>query len=233
MSLGRALIVDDEIPLARIVGSYLEREGFEVLLAHDGENALKLARSERPILIVLDIMLPGLDGIAVCEQLRDFTDAYVLMLTARDEPADKVKALSTGADDYLVKPFSSRELIARAHAMLRRPRGPRGLHAPAWERITAGKLVLDAHARRAALDGQVIHTTRTEYDILELLVRAGGAVVTREDIISAVRGGDWFGDPQVIDTHIARLRAKLGEPARNPRLILTVRGVGYQWGGEK
>ena len=232
MSLGRALVVDDEKPLARIVGSYLEREGFEVFVTYDGESAIEFAKNERPHLIVLDIMLPGLDGIEVCKKLREFTDAYILMLTARDDPADKVIALSTGADDYLVKPFSSKELVARAHAMLRRPRGPRGLHAPAWERLTTGELVLDAHARRAELDGRVIQMTRTEYDILELLVRADGAVVTREEIIAAIRGGDWFGDPQMIDAHVARLRGKLHDSARDSRFILTVRGVGDQWGGD-
>lgn len=230
MSLGRALVVDDEMALARIVGSYLEREGFEVLLAHDGEEALRLARSQRPVFVVLDIMLPGVDGIDVCGKLREFTDAYILMLTARDEPADKVRALSTGADDYLVKPFSSHELVARAHAMLRRPRSSRGIHAPIPERLEVGELVLDMHARRATIADKDISTTRTEFDILELLVRANGSVVSREDFIAAVRGGNWFGDAQVIDTHIARLRGKLGDSAQDPRFILTVRGVGYQWG---
>jgi DNA-binding response OmpR family regulator len=230
MSLGRVLVVDDEVPLARIVGSYLEREGFEVTVTHDGTSALELARRERPVLIVLDIMLPGLDGITVCERLREFTDAYILMLTARDADTDKVRALSTGADDYLVKPFSSTELVARSHAMLRRPRGPQGTHAPGRERLEAGPLVLDTHARTAAVDGDDVQLTRTEYDILELLVRADGAVVAREDIIEAIRGGEWFGDPQVVDAHVARLRAKLGDTARRRRFILTVRGVGYRLG---
>lgn len=230
MSLGRVLVVDDEVPLARIVGSYLEREGFEVTVAHDGTSALDLARSERPILIVLDIMLPGMDGITVCERLREFTDAYILMLTARDAATDKVRALSTGADDYLVKPFSSQELVARSHAMLRRPRGPRGTHAPGQERLEVGGLALDVHARTATVDGRDVQLTRTEYDILELLVRAQGAAVAREDIIDAIRGGEWYGDPQVVDAHVARLRAKLGDNARRRRFILTVRGIGYRMG---
>jgi DNA-binding response OmpR family regulator len=230
MSLGRALVVDDEVPLARIVGSYLEREGFEVTVTHDGATALELARRERPLLIVLDIMLPGLDGIAVCEKLREFTDAYILMLTASDAATDKVRALSNGADDYLVKPFSSQELVARSHAMLRRPRGPRGTHAAGPERIHVGALALDTHSRTVALDGRDVHLTRTEYDILELLVRADGAVVSRESIIGAIRGGEWFGDPQVVDAHVARLRAKIGDGGRRPRFVLTVRGVGYRLG---
>lgn len=229
MSLGRVLVVDDEVPLARIVGSYLEREGFDVTVAHDGASALEIARLERPLLIVLDIMLPGIDGITVCRQLREFTDAYILMLTARDAATDKVRALSTGADDYLVKPFSSQELIARSHAMLRRPRGPQGTHAPGLERLEIGSLRLDTHARTASVDGNdVPPLTRTEYDILELLVRAGGAVVARAGIIDAVRGGEWFGDPQVVDAHIARLRAKLGDTPGRRRFILTVRGIGYR-----
>ncbi len=232
MSLGRVLVVDDEIPLARIIGSYLEREGFDVTVAHDGTSALEIARRERPLLIFLDIMLPGIDGITVCKQLRDFTDAYILMLTARDSATDKVLALSTGADDYLVKPFSSQELVARSHAMLRRPRGPRGTHVPGRERLQAGSLTLDIHERSVAVDGADIALTRSEYDILELLVRADGAVVARENIIDAIRGGQWFGDPQVVDAHIARLRSKLKGTPQHRRFILTVRGIGYRLGSE-
>ena len=230
MSLGRVLVVDDEVPLARIVGSYLEREGFQVTVAHDGTSALELARAERPVLVVLDIMLPGMDGITVCERLREFTDAYILMLTARDSATDKVHALSTGADDYLVKPFSSQELVARSNAMLRRPRSPQGTHAPAQERLQVGDLALDVHARTVAVGGKELQLTRTEYDILELLVRAQGAAVAREDIIDSIRGGEWFGDPQVIDAHVARLRGKLGDTAQCRRFILTVRGIGYRMG---
>ncbi|MHB1165029.1 MAG: response regulator transcription factor [Candidatus Nanopelagicales bacterium] len=230
MNLGRALVVDDEVPLARIVGSYLEREGFDVSLAHDGPTAVALAEREKPILVVLDIMLPGTDGISVCRELRTFTDAYILMLTARDEAKDKVEALSTGADDYLVKPFSSQELIARSRAMLRRPRQP-GHVPPAArkERVIVG-LVIDPYARSVAIDGAEVQLTRTEFDILDLLARADGSAVSREDIIEAIRGGEWYGDPQVVDAHIARLRGKLGDTGRRRRYVLTVRGIGYRIG---
>lgn len=225
MDLGTVLVVDDEVPLAQIIGSYLRREGFDVTVAHNGINALEIARRERPLLILLDILLPGIDGITVCKQLREFTDAYILMLTARDSETDKVLALSTGADDYLVKPFSSQELVARSHAMLRRPRGT---HAHAQERLQVGGLTLDTHERTVAVDGHGIALTRSEYDILELLVRAKGAVVARADIIKAIRGGQWFGDPQVVDAHIARLRSKLKDTPQHWQFILTVRGIGYR-----
>lgn len=230
MSLGRVLVVDDEVPLARIIGSYLEREGFDVTVAHDGLSALELARRERPLLIFLDIMLPGIDGIEVCKSLREFTDAYILMLTARDSETDKVLALSTGADDYLVKPFSAQELIARSHAMLRRPREPQGTHAPGRERLQLGSLTVDTHQRNVAVDGIDIALTRSEYDILELLLRAKGAVVARADIIDSIRGGQWFGDLQVVDAHIARLRSKLKDTQKHRRFIMTVRGIGYRLG---
>lgn len=230
MGLGRVLIVDDERPLARIVGSYLEREGFEVSVAYDGPSAVAAARQDMPILVVLDVMLPGEDGITVCQRLRTFTDAYILMLTARGGEKDKVAALSAGADDYLVKPFSSTELVARCHAMLRRPR----THIPASaihrEDLTLGDLVMSTHTRSVSLDGEAVDLTRTEYDILELLMRVDGGVVTREEIIEAVRGGEWYGDAQVVDAHVARLRAKLGDTPDRRRFILTVRGVGYRRG---
>ncbi|MHB1067482.1 MAG: winged helix-turn-helix domain-containing protein, partial [Candidatus Nanopelagicales bacterium] len=184
----------------------------------------------KPILVVLDIMLPGADGISVCRELRTFTDAYILMLTARDEAKDKVEALSTGADDYLVKPFSSQELIARSRAMLRRPRQPG--HVPLGarkERVIVG-LVIDPYARSVAIDGAEVQLTRTEFDILDLLARADGSAVSREDIIEAIRGGEWYGDPQVVDAHIARLRGKLGDTGRRRRYVLTVRGIGYRIG---
>lgn len=230
MSLGRVLVVDDERPLARIVGSYLEREGFDVSVAHDGPSAVAAARQDMPILVVLDVMLPGADGITVCRQLRTFTDAYILMLTARDGDQDKVAALSAGADDYLVKPFSSTELVARCRAMLRRPRTHIPASAVQREDLALGDLVMSTHARSVSLDGEAVDLTRTEYGILELLLRADGGVVTREEIIEAVRGGEWYGDAQVVDAHVARLRAKLGDTPEQRRFILTVRGVGYRRG---
>jgi DNA-binding response OmpR family regulator len=154
----RVLVVDDEVPLTGVVGSYLEREGFAVDVAHTGPDAVASARDNQPVLIVLDIMLPGFDGIEACRQIRQFSDAYIIMLTARDEEVDKVLGLSMGADDYLVKPFSPRELIARVRAMLRRPRastaGPAGP-----EPLTLGGLSLDHEARAVTVDGQPVDLT--------------------------------------------------------------------------
>ena len=230
MGMGRVLVVDDEQPLARIVGSYLEREGFEVSVAHDGPSALEAARQQMPMLVVLDIMLPGSDGISVCRELRGFTDAYILMLTARDHDHDKVAALTAGADDYLVKPFSSSELVARCHAMLRRPRTHIPASAVQREDLGVGGLVLSTHSRTVTINGADVDLTPTEFGILELLLRAQGGVVTREEILEAMRGGRWYGDDQVVDAHIARLRAKLGDTANPRRFVLTVRGVGYRRG---
>jgi DNA-binding response OmpR family regulator len=223
----RVLVVDDEVPLTGVVGSYIEREGFEVSVAHTGPDAVQLAREKKPDLIVLDVMLPGFDGIEACRQLRTFTDAYIIMLTARDEEVDKVLALSMGADDYLVKPFSPRELIARIRAMLRRPRV-----APAEEAqlLVVGGLTLDPEARTVAVDGDAIELTRTEFDLIAAMVARPKAAMTRRQLIDAVWGPNWFGDEHVVDVHVGHLRTKLGDNAAEPRFLRTVRGVGYGMG---
>jgi DNA-binding response OmpR family regulator len=226
--LGRVLVVDDELPLAKVVASYLEREGFTVDLAHDGPSAVAHARALRPDLIVLDLMLPGFDGVEACRQIRTFTDAYVIMLTARDDETDKVVALSVGADDYIVKPFSPRELIARTKAMLRRPRVPAEPEpVPA---LVVGGLVVDPDARTVTVDGAAIELTRTEFDILAALAARPRSALTRAQIIEHVWGGEWFGDEHVVDVHVGHLRRKLGDDAAEPRFVRTVRGVGYGMG---
>jgi DNA-binding response OmpR family regulator len=226
--LGRVLVVDDEVPLARVVASYLEREGFAVDLAHDGPSAVDQARTLRPDLIVLDLMLPGFDGVEACRQIRTFTDAYVIMLTARDDETDKVVALSVGADDYIVKPFSPRELIARTKAMLRRPRTPAEPElVPA---LVVGSLVVDPDARTVTLDGEPVELTRTEFDILAALASRPRSALTRAQIIEHVWGGEWFGDEHVVDVHVGHLRRKLRDDAAEPRFVRTVRGVGYGMG---
>ena len=226
--LGRVLVVDDEVPLARVVASYLEREGFAVDLAHDGPSAVDQARTLRPDLIVLDLMLPGFDGVEACRQIRTFTDAYVIMLTARDDETDKVVALSVGADDYIVKPFSPRELIARTKAMLRRPRTPAEPEpVPA---LVVGALVVDPDARTVTLDGEPVELTRTEFDILAALASRPRSALTRAQIIEHVWGGEWFGDEHVVDVHVGHLRRKLRDDAAEPRFVRTVRGVGYGMG---
>lgn len=218
------LVVDDEVPLTGVVGSYLEREGFQVAVAHTGPDAVDKARNLGPVLIVLDVMLPGFDGIEVCRQVRQFSDAYIIMLTAKDEEMDKVLGLSMGADDYLVKPFSPRELIARVRAMLRRPRAtddePVALHQ-------VGGLVMDPQGRHLTLDGSAVELTRTEFDLLAALMEHPKAVLTRRQLIDAVWGPGWYGDEHVVDVHIGHVRDKLGDDAAEPRFIRTVRGVGY------
>lgn len=221
----KVLVVDDEVPLTGVVGSYLEREGFDVAVAHTGPDAVARARADSPVLIVLDIMLPGFDGIEACRQIRQFSDAYIIMLTARDEEMDKVLGLSMGADDYLVKPFSPRELIARVRAMLRRPRA-----APdndTTELYTIGTLTMDAQGRNLTLDGDEIELTRTEFDLLAAMMAQPRSVLTRRKLIDAVWGPGWYGDEHVVDVHIGHVREKIGDAASEPRFIRTVRGVGY------
>ena len=219
------MVVDDEVPLTGVVGSYLEREGFDVAVAHTGPDAVARARADSPVLIVLDIMLPGFDGIEACRQIRQFSDAYIIMLTARDEEVDKVLGLSMGADDYLVKPFSPRELIARVRAMLRRPRA--APDSDTTELFTIGTLTMDSQGRTLTLDGNEIELTRTEFDLLAAMMAHPRAVLTRRKLIDAVWGPGWYGDEHVVDVHIGHVREKIGDAASEPRFIRTVRGVGY------
>ena len=220
------LVVDDEVALAGVVAGYLEREGFAVVQAHDGPTAVALARSTLPDLIVLDVMLPGFDGVEVCRQVRQFTDAYVIMLTARDEEVDKVVGLSVGADDYLVKPFSPRELIARVRAMLRRPRA-----LPSSPSVTTlGALAVDEESRTVTVAGSPVELTRTEFDLLATMVARPRLAFSRRQLIDAVWGADWYGDEHLVDVHVGHLRRKLGDDAGEPRYVRTVRGVGYGMG---
>jgi DNA-binding response OmpR family regulator len=223
----RALVVDDERPLVTIVSSYLEREGFEVLAAHDGEQAIELARTEHPDVIVLDLMLPGIDGLEACRRIRSFSDAYVLMLTAKAEEADKIAGLSTGADDYLTKPFSPGELVARVRAMLRRPRAERAADEP---RRRFGALEIDPLARQVRLDGRIVDLTKLEFDLLDTLSAEPRVAFSRVQLLEHVWGPSWFGDDHVVDVHIANLRHKLDDDPARPRYVHTVRGVGYRMG---
>lgn len=229
----KVLVVDDEVPLAGVIASYLQREGFEVRQAHDGPSAVDAAREQQPDVVVLDIMLPGFDGIEVCRQLRQFSDAYVVMLTARDEEVDKIVGLSIGADDYVVKPASPREIIARIRAMLRRPRSSSG--APAGETmehdvLTVGSLTIDLSARHVRLGDTELDLTRTEFDLLAALAAHPRMAFSRRQLLDEVWGAAWFGDEHVIDVHIAHLRSKLGDDASSPTFIRTVRGIGYGMG---
>jgi DNA-binding response OmpR family regulator len=222
----RVLVVEDEPDLAAVVAAYLRGEGYEVEVAGNGPTAVQAAEAAPPELVVLDIMLPGFDGLEVCRRIRAFSDCYIIMLTARDDEVDKVIGLSVGADDYLVKPFSPRELTARIRAMLRRPRN---LGDPVSVRQvrTFGRLRLDTDARRAWLDGDELELTRTEFDLLDALSAHPKRAFSRRQLIDAVWGSDWYGDEHIVDVHIGHLRRKLDDDATSPVFIRTVRGVGY------
>lgn len=224
----RVLVVEDEVELATVVVSYFEHEGYLVETAIDGPSAVEKARAGKPDLIVLDLMLPGFDGIEVCRQVRTFSDAYILMLTARDEEVDKIVGFAVGADDYLVKPFSPRELIARSKAILRRPRshGEEGRE----EMSTAlhfGDLTLDPASRVVNVGKSPIELTRTEFDLLEIMIESPKNIFSRRQLLELVWGGDWYGEIHVVDVHVGHLRKKLSEAGMSDTTIRTVRGVGY------
>ena len=215
------LVVDDEPPIRELVRTYLRSERMEVITAEDGAAALEAIREHAPDVVVLDVMLPGLDGIEVCRRLRAFSDAYVLMLTARGEETDRVVGLSIGADDYLVKPFSPRELVARIKALLRRPRAAPATGGPAG-------LAVDAQRHEVVVDNRPVSLTVIEFDLLAALAREPGVVLTREQLLDRVWGQDFVGDDHLLDVHIAKLRRKLGDEAAEPRFVETVRGVGFR-----
>jgi DNA-binding response OmpR family regulator len=217
----RILVVDDEPPIVELVRGYLTREGWTVDVAIDGPTAIERARSNPPDVIVLDLMLPGIDGLEVCRQVRAFSDAYVLMLTARSEEIDRIVGLSVGADDYLVKPFSPRELVARIKALLRRPRATVRISSPAG-------LEIDEPRHSVRVDGTSIELTATEFGILAALTRDPGLVVSRTALLDRVWGSEFVADDHLVDVHVANLRRKLGDDPTAPRFIETVRAVGYR-----
>jgi DNA-binding response OmpR family regulator len=223
----RALVVDDAPEFRELVGSVLRREGFRVDLAADGDSALAIARASEPDVVVLDIGLPGIDGVEVCRRLRTFSDAYVVMVTGRQDEVDKLIGLSVGADDYVTKPFSNRELVARIRAMLRRPRSSGAAPGRAAVR-RFGALEVDVAAREVRVDGRVVELTRIEFDLLETLSDQPRVALSRTQLLESVWGPSWFGDDHVVDVHMSKLRQKLGEDPREPRFVRTVRGVGYR-----
>ncbi len=222
------LVVDDEQNLIDLVKGYLEREGFVVLTAEDGPAAVDVTRARHPDLIILDIMLPGFDGVEACRQIRQFSDAYILMLTARSEEIDKIVGLSVGADDYLTKPFSPRELVARVKAMLRRPRSLAHLvdDVPPVRRF--GELTIDGARHEITIRGDVVALTAREFQLLTTLSAHPGHVFTRSQLLERVWGNDYY-DDHVVDVHVANLRKKIEADPANPRYVETVRGVGYRW----
>lgn len=227
--VSKILIVDDEENIVNLLSSYLRKEKFEVEVAMDGPTALAKARSFRPDVVVLDIMLPGLDGIEVLRQLRTESPVYVIMLTAKSEEADKVVGLSVGADDYVTKPFSPRELTARIRAILRRGRGA-GLEPP---RVLSFRgLRIDPGRREVWKDDGAVELTTLEFDLLYALALYPGHVLSREQLLERVWGSEYFGDDRVVDAHIKKLRHKLDDDAAQPRFIQTVRGIGYKFGAD-
>lgn len=225
----QVLVVEDDPAISRLVKTYLEGEGFTVVVTADGESGVELARTDRPDVIVLDLMLPGMDGIEVCRRVRTFSDTYVIMLTARTEEVDRLIGLSVGADDYLGKPFSPRELVARVRAMLRRPRAV-DPDADIEPPRRFGDLLVDPAAREVHLVGEPVELTRTEFDLLDALSARPRVAFSRRQLLERVWGGEWYGDDHVLDVHIANLRGKLGDDPRAQRFIRTVRGVGYRMG---
>lgn len=228
MEAATILIVDDEQPIVELVANYLGAEGYSVHRAYDGIEALTLARTIQPDLVVLDIMLPGLDGIEVCRRLHQETPVYVLMLTARAEEVDKLIGLSVGADDYVTKPFSPRELVARVKAILRRSRNLAGESANRPSTLQFGTLVIDPDRREIWSGDNLIELTPREFDLLYALAQQPGHVFSREELLQRVWGDDFVGIDRVVDVHIGTLRRKLEDDAT---LIQTVRGVGYKFVG--
>jgi two-component system, OmpR family, alkaline phosphatase synthesis response regulator PhoP len=228
MSHARILLVDDEPAIVETVRAYLEAEGYAVQTACDGSEALTLARSFHPDVIVLDLMLPGLDGLEVLRRLRQASDVYVLLLTAKTHETDKVVGLTMGADDYVTKPFSPRELIARVKALLRRGRSSGAGDAA----LVFHRLRLDPQARRVWKDAAPVELTTLEFDLLYALARYRGRVLSREQLIEQVWGYDYYGEDRVVDVHLGRIRKKLEDDAATPRLIVTVRGAGYRFEDE-
>ena len=226
MSNPKILVVDDEPGILNLVTAYLRQEGYEYFTASDGLAGLKAVRAFKPDLIVLDIMLPGMDGLELLTHLRRESNVYVIMLTAKTEEIDKIVGLSVGADDYLTKPFSPRELIARIKAALRRMRQETG---PTDGNILSFKHVrLDTAARLVWVDDQLIELTTTEFDLLRVRIELRGAVLCREQLVYKVLGGDFFGEIRVVDVHLGHVRQKLGVD-----VITTVRGVGYRFEDER
>ena len=221
------LVVEDEEPLADSVKYNLEREGFEVLVAPDGNAGLESFRTHHPSLVILDLMLPGLSGLDVCRAVRSESDVPIIIVTAKDSEADKVTGLELGADDYVTKPFSVRELISRVRANLRRSQMPAPTAAP--EVLRGGPVELDAGRHEVSVNGESISLPPKEFELLELFLARQGRLLTRDFLIAEVWGPDYFGDTKTLDVHIKRLRSKIEADPHRPAHLVTVRGLGYKF----
>jgi two-component system alkaline phosphatase synthesis response regulator PhoP len=225
--MAKILVIDDEPSIVNLVAAYLKPEGYEVLTAADGPAGLKTARAFKPDLIILDIMLPGMDGIELLSRLRRESEVYVILLTAKTEETDKIVGLSIGADDYVTKPFSPRELTARVKAALRRIRAGAGSGSETTV-YSFHHLHMDVGARTVTVDEDPIELTAIEFDLLKALVENRGRVLSRQQLLENVWGGEYFGEQRVVDVHLGHVRQKLG----HEDLITTVRGVGYRFDDE-
>ena len=225
--MARLLIVDDEPNLRHSLSYALRQEGYEVATAEDGERALEMFRSGKPDLVVLDVMLPKMDGLAVCRAIRRDSDVPVIMLTARSSELDTVVGLEVGADDYLAKPFSTVELIARIRAALRRAAAPRGTTGAAD--VDSSGLRIDVGRHQVTVDGREVELKPREFDLLRFLASHPGQVFARAQLLASVWGLDYSGDSRTVDTHVKTLRERLGDAPDEPRWIETVRGVGYRF----
>ncbi|WP_010531299.1 response regulator YycF [Lentibacillus jeotgali] len=223
----KILVVDDEQPIADILKFNLEKEGYDVILAYDGDEAIRQANEEMPDLILLDIMLPGRDGNEVCREIRKTQSMPIIMLTAKDAEIDKVLGLELGADDYVTKPFSNREVIARVKANIRRQQQIPDDAVQTTKNIEIGRLVIHPDAYAVTRDGVQLELTHREFELLHYLARHIGQVMTREHLLETVWGYDYFGDVRTVDVTIRRLREKIEENPSNPMWIVTRRGVGY------
>ncbi len=222
----RILVVDDEVQIVRVLRGYLEKAGFGVLTAYDGREALRIARQERPDLMILDLMLPGMDGLDVCRELRKEMNLPIIMLTARVEETDRLIGLELGADDYVTKPFSPREVVARVRAVLRRthPEASKG----EGEILTLGDLHLDTAKRTLVVGEHHVELTPSEFEILHAMLSAPGRVFSRAQLLEAAQGVAYDGYERTIDTHIKNLRQKIEPHPRHPEYLLTVHGIGYK-----
>jgi two-component system response regulator RstA len=225
------ILVEDDLELAELTKERLEREGFRVLHEENGENACDLILSERPDLVLLDIMLPGIDGLEVCRRIRPEYDGPILILTARDEDLDEILGLEMGADDFVTKPVKPRLLLARVRALLRRAQRKESSGKPG--KFSVGELTVDGSRREADISGRQVELTTTEFDLLSYLTSRTGEVVSRQDIYQKLFQYDYDGLDRSVDVYISRLRHKLGDNPGAPHYIKTVRGVGYLMAGEK
>jgi DNA-binding response OmpR family regulator len=220
------LVVDDEEKIRSLVASYLRSDGFDVIEADDGKVAVAAVASRRPDLVVMDIRMPGMDGLEALSEIRKTSDVYVILLTARAEETDRIIGLSVGADDYVTKPFSPRELVARVKAVLRRSRGQA---ASSPDRLVFQGITVDVGRREVLCGGDQIELTALQFDLLAALAESPGRVFTRRQLIERVWGWDFFGEERIVDAHIRNLRSALGDDSANPQVVGTVRGVGYKF----